>query len=613
MKPLKIFGGIIGAIVIVALLLLVIGMPVGFLTSAIVNRVERQTGYHLTTAGTTKVGLWPSFNVTMREVTLEGPNDRETGNHLTVGSIQADMTLASLWSDSPEITELVIDRPDIRIPLHRERRSVAKPSQSSTAANTGSATPTIHRITVSGGTATFFNTRDHVEDRIEAINARATIDADRHLNLDGKATAGAHPLAFTVKASMGDPSAERQTIPIELSLDAPGLLQAPLTSEAEVRINGTTVMINGLSGKIGDDPFDGWASVDLASKPLVKVDLNFRRLDIATATSQAAPAGAPPAWSNDRLELAGLNYVDAQVRLSTAELNIGSAHFAPVALEASLASGILKSAVSNVGAYGGQANATIDIDVSSDKPAYAIRSDLTGVRALPLLSAAADFDKLDGKLQAKIDVRTSGESQQAIMSGLTGNVTANFQDGAIRGLNVAQMIRQLASGTLSGWQASQEKTTDLTQLSASFRIDNGRANTTDLNLVGPLVKMTGSGLIDIGAKTMALRVEPEARDDHRRPGTRERPSRLRHSRCDRRAVGVAEYLSRRRRHCRRQQRGQPTGGNSLSDTIGSLIQQGLNAARRANPNSAPNNASPDDPQRPSNNQINDIMKQLFGR
>ena len=50
---------------------------------------------------------------------------------------------------------------------------------------------------------------------------------------------------------------------------------------------------------------------------------------------------------------------------------------------------------------------------------------------------------------------------------------AVFQDGAIRGLNVAQMIRLLTSGTLSGWQEGKEQTTDLTQLAASFRIDKG--------------------------------------------------------------------------------------------------------------------------------------------
>jgi AsmA protein len=121
----------------------------------------------------------------------------------------------------------------------------------------------------------------------------------------------------------------------------------------------------------------------------------------------------------------------------------------------------------------------------------------------------ADFDKLDGKMQAKMTLHSAGNSQRAILSNLGGTVFAVFQDGAIRGLNVAAMVRSLTSGTLSGWQEGKEQTTDLTQLSASFRVEKGQATTTDLNLVGPLVKMTGAGTIDVAAKAIAFRVEPK--------------------------------------------------------------------------------------------------------
>ena len=138
-----------------------------------------------------------------------------------------------------------------------------------------------------------------------------------------------------------------------------------------------------------------------------------------------------------------------------------------------------------------------------------MRADLTGVRALPLMQGLADFDRIDGKMQAKVSVRSSGTSQRAIMSNMAGTAFVVFQDGAIKGLNVAQMIRSLTASTLSGWQESEEKATDLSQLSASFKIDKGQAQTTDLNLVGPLVKMTGAGTIDLGTKQIGFRVEPK--------------------------------------------------------------------------------------------------------
>ena len=120
------------------------------------------------------------------------------------------------------------------------------------------------------------------------------------------------------------------------------------------------------------------------------------------------------------------------MRISAAELNIGDARFAPAAIDATLASGVLKAQVSNLGAYDGHANGDLTIDASAANPTYALRSDLTGVRALPLLRSVADFDKLDGKMQAKISVRSSGTSQRAIMSNLAGTVFVVFQDGAIK-------------------------------------------------------------------------------------------------------------------------------------------------------------------------------------
>jgi AsmA protein len=84
-----------------------------------------------------------------------------------------------------------------------------------------------------------------------------------------------------------------------------------------------------------------------------------------------------------------------------------------------------------------------------------------------------------------------------------------FQDGAIRGVNIAQMVRSLTASPLSGWQENKEQATDLTQLAASFRIEKGKATTGDINLVGPLVRVTGAGTIDLGEKSLALRVEPK--------------------------------------------------------------------------------------------------------
>src|SRR5437879_4466296 len=121
MRALKIAGAAIAAVIVILALLLVIGVPSGFLTSEIQAGVERATGYRLTIAGSTRIGVWTQFNVNLNDVTLENPGDPDTSSRLTVGSVRADVTLASVWSGHPQITDLVIVRPVLNVPLLRER------------------------------------------------------------------------------------------------------------------------------------------------------------------------------------------------------------------------------------------------------------------------------------------------------------------------------------------------------------------------------------------------------------------------------------------------------------------------------------------------------------
>src|SRR5215213_240895 len=476
MKALKIAGAVVAAVIVAIVLLLVIGIPSGFLTAEIQDRVERETGYKLAINGGARLSLWPSLNITLNDITVQHPKDRDINRHFAAASVEAEVTLASLWAGKPRITELAIIRPVANLPLRRERDRDANPPAKPAAGKTSEAF-SIEHISVSGGTIVLSNLRDRIENRIETVNADISIDSDRKVALTGSARRNGYPLKFEIKAAPPAPPIERQNIPAEIKIEAPDLLRAPLTAKAEVRLNGSVVMINGVTGALGDAAFNGWASVDLSSKPLVKLDLDFQKLAVATTPSTGSTSAQP--WSSATIDVNGLNYIDLQVRVSAAELSIGNA------------------------------NGDLTVDVTAASPTYTMRADLTGVRALPLMQGIADFDKIDGKMQTKISVRSSGTSQRAIMSNMAGTAFVVFQDGAIKGLNVAQMIRSLTASTLSGWQESEEKATDLSQLSASFKIDKGQAQTTDLNLVGPLVKMTGAGTIDLGTKQIGFRVEPK--------------------------------------------------------------------------------------------------------
>ena len=509
MRAVKFAGAAVVAVIIVIAILLVVGIPSGFLTSTIAARVESATGYRLSIDGTTKISLWPTLNVTLNDLTLADPKDRSGITRLTIDSVQADMSLSSAWSGKPRISELIVTHPVLYQPLLRERLPNAGGASKPVTLDTAGAT--IDRVKVIDGEVAFARLRDRVEGRISAINADALVGGDRKVNITGTARVGDHPTKFDIKAIAPSPPGERPTIPVDFAIDMPDVLKSQLNGHAEMRLNGDVLMINGVSGRLGDGAFNGWASVDIASKPLVKVDLDFQRLAIPLAKTPDGAPGQP--WSNAPIDVSGLNYVDAQVRISANEAVIGDARLAPLALDAKLAGGVLKAGTANLGAYGGQVSGEVILDATTGAPSFAMHSDLVGVRALPLLQGLAEFDRIDGKLQAKLALRSAGTSQRALMANMQGTAFVNFQDGAIRGINVAQMIRSLTTGTLSGWQdsqgAGQEQSTDLSQLSASFRIDKGQAVTTDLNLIGPLVRVTGAGTIALDTKMMGFRVEPK--------------------------------------------------------------------------------------------------------
>ncbi|MHC2330938.1 AsmA family protein [Bradyrhizobium sp. USDA 4454] len=510
MRALRLAGAAVAAVVVILALVAAVGIPASFVTSAITERVERETGYQLTINGGAKVALWPTVNLTLNDLVLQDPRGREASNRFAAARVDAEMTLSSLWSGRPEITDLAIEKPVVNLPLQRERTRDHHPPAKSSASDNGGIT--IRHVGVTGGTVVFSNVRDRVESRIEALNADATIGDDRKIIVTGNARASDKPLKFELRATAPQAPLERQSVPAEFNIDAPSLLPAAIKAHAELRLNGTVVMFNGVSGTLGDGGFTGWASVDFASnKPLVKLDLDFQRLTVALPPRQpdaAQPLGTN-SWSNASIDLGGLNYVDAQARISTPELVIGDGRFTQAAIDASVDSGVLKGRLSNLGAYEGTANGDVAIDARTATPTYALRLDLAGVRALPVLKSLAEFDRLDGKMQAKLALTSQGTSERAIIGNLGGTAFVVFQDGKILGLNVAQMIRNLTTSPLSGWQQGEELSTDLSQLSASFKIDKGQAVTTDLNLIGPLVKMTGVGTIDLNTRQIGFRVEPQ--------------------------------------------------------------------------------------------------------
>src|SRR5205085_630317 len=124
--------------------------------------------------------------------------------------------------------------------------------------------------------------------------------------------------AFKVEAKATIPTGpvDGMIVPVEFKLDAPGMLPQALSGNGEVKLSGTTITINSLAGTLGNARFSGYASVEATTKPLVKVNLDFKQLDIdAPSAGNSKPSAQPQVWSEEAIKLDGLNYVDAEFQV----------------------------------------------------------------------------------------------------------------------------------------------------------------------------------------------------------------------------------------------------------------------------------------------------------
>jgi len=496
-------------------LLLIFGIPANFLVGTLQSRFEAATGYQLHLGGRTTVSFWPAQTISLRDVSLRDGGEPDAAGRFKADSIHIALSFAGLLSGQQRVTELRISHPTLRVPLSRERRTpvpIAPAAAAATAASAPKDFSAIDHIVVEAGTVAFYGPSARSEGQIDHIDLDAAFPpAVGEPSVTGGLQIGGQPLRVELKTKVLPQSVQGQTIPVELTLQGPALSDQTLSASAELRSGANSLAINSLSGRFAANTFNGWAAVDFrTNKPLLKADLDFGRLNIwpEPGGRDANRNSLKEPWSDRQFDANALNFFDAQVRVSASDFTVSSFHVAPTTIQLSLDKGLVKATLENTALYEGTAAGTLSLDASGAVPLHAMHVRLAGVNALPMLSDVADFGSLEGTLQANIDVNASGASQRAALSSLAGTVDFHLVHGAVRGIDVGKLMHNLTNTILEGWQQNPDDKTPLSDLTATFSLVNGVATTTNLTLTGPIARMTGTGSVDIAAKTLQLRVDP---------------------------------------------------------------------------------------------------------
>jgi AsmA protein len=309
--------------------------------------------------------------------------------------------------------------------------------------------------------------------------------------LQGSAKALVVP-QFSADIAVTDPGLPMKSIKVPLS----GSLRADLekqTAEADIKAK---IDESNLQAKIGLAKF---------SPPAYRFDVNIDQLNLDRyfPPEKAAAAGSskesPGKAADTPVDLSALKGLDASGKLQVGALQARGLKMAKVNAELRAANGRAELAPHSAELYGGSVSGAIALQADGNR--VAVKEKLTGISIGPLLRDFAQQDRLEGKGNVALDVTSTGASVNAMKKALAGTARVDLRDGAIKGINVAQVLRK-AKTALSGGEkseaANQAEQTDFSEMSASFTIKNGVAHNEDLEVKSPLVRVTGKGDIDIG-------------------------------------------------------------------------------------------------------------------
>lgn len=219
------------------------------------------------------------------------------------------------------------------------------------------------------------------------------------------------------------------------------------------------------------------------------------------------PAGEAPAkeaaGKEAPINLAALKGPTVQGNIRIGSLQVAKLKLAQINAKLALAGGKLDVAPMSMKLYDGSTSGSVSVSANGNQ--IALRQNLQGVSINPLMKDLLNKDMLEGRGNITLDVNTRGETVSAFKKALSGNAALALKDGAIKGINLAQSLRDVKAklGQADSTQAANaSQKTDFSELTASFKIANGVARNDDLSMKSPFIRLGGAGDIDVGAGQM---------------------------------------------------------------------------------------------------------------
>lgn len=322
----------------------------------------------------------------------------------------------------------------------------------------------------------------------------------------GKLEVGSHSLVHTAKW-LGNSVAWNKT-PLKFAL------------RGDVTAIPTGMKLDNADMVVDDLRLRGAVNVSIAgAKPMVVADLSTDTLNLNPYMVAAnlpsnwliSEAYAVAPWTQAPLDFKGLRAFDADIKLKANAIKAKVWDLKNVNLRANVQSGQLALNIANVETFGGAMTGVIRLNGAGDRAGLGLNVKGSGVQVQPLLKAVAGNDRITGTGEFTLDVDASGNSQADMVRNLNGKGTLMVRNGMIKGVNLAQMARNIR-GAFTGQVTGAAKDTDFSELGGSYTITSGIISNQDLGMKAPYMRLSGKGDVNLPAYTIHYRLVPEVVD-----------------------------------------------------------------------------------------------------
>lgn len=287
-----------------------------------------------------------------------------------------------------------------------------------------------------------------------------------------------------------------------------------VSGDVGLKVSGGSAAVDPLTLKLDDSSLTGKVNLASFEGPVVRATLNLDQIDLDRYLPP--PADQVPAQEAKAAEavanpFAGLRTLDLDATVTVGKLKINNLRMSDMKAVVKSKQGVLRIDPAAASLYQGKFDGLVELDARKDTPRVRLKQALNGIQAGPLLKDLIGQDRLLGTGDVSSDISLVGLSEQQIRRSLNGNAKFAFRDGAVKGINLAEMIRNAKAALGMGEKSATgaEARTDFSELSASAVIENGVITNQDLQAKSPLLRVAGKGQVDLPSDSIDYLVTTE--------------------------------------------------------------------------------------------------------